>query len=96
MPGIVRLGDVCSGHSCWPSRPNNQASSNVFVNSLGCHRVGDSWAMHCCPSIPECHSSTAATGSSTVFANGKSVCRAGDSVACGSTMVGCSGNVFAG
>lgn len=96
MPGIVRLGDNDSGHGCWPSRPNTQASSNVFVNSTGCHRVGDAWDTHCCPSIPECHSSVAATGSSTVFANGKAVCRAGDSVACGSTMVGCSGNVFAG
>lgn len=42
MPGIVRLGDVCSGHDGFPSRPNNQASSDVFVNSIGVHRVGDS------------------------------------------------------
>lgn len=47
MPGIVRLGDVCSGHGCWPSRPNDEASSNVFVNSIGVHRLGDHWITHC-------------------------------------------------
>ncbi len=41
MPGIVRLGDYCSGHGGYPPRPNDEASANVFVNSKGVHRVGD-------------------------------------------------------
>ena len=41
MPGIVRLGDYCSGHDGYPPRPNDEASINVFVNSKGVHRVGD-------------------------------------------------------
>lgn len=41
MPGIVRLGDKCSGHDGWPPRPNIEASTNVFVNDLGVHRLGD-------------------------------------------------------
>lgn len=41
MPGIVRLGDLCSGHDGYPSRPNDEASDNVFINGLGVHRLGD-------------------------------------------------------
>ncbi len=96
MPGVVRLNDKCSGHGCWPPRPNNQASADVLVNGKGWHRVGDHWMAHTCPLIPETHDSVAATGSGTVFVNGKSACRIGDAVACGSTMVEGSGNVFAG
>ena len=42
MPGIVRLGDICTGHGCWPPRANSSASTDVFVNSRGVHRLGDS------------------------------------------------------
>ena len=93
MPGIVRLGDKCSGHGCWPPRSNNEASSNVFVNDLGVHRLGDSWEIHCCES---CHSGVASSSSLTVFCNSKGVCRIGDSVSCGSTMVEGSIDTFAG
>ena len=94
MPAVVRLGDTCSGHGCYPSRTNDEASNNVFVNGRGVHRLGDHWVTHCC-SIP-CHDGTASSGSSTVFVNGKAVCRVGDSVSCGSTMAEGSPNVFAG
>lgn len=94
--GAVRLGDSCSGHGCWPPRPNVSASPNVFVNGIASHRLGDAWAAHTCPSIPETHASVAATGSPTVFVNGKPKCRIGDAVACGSTMVQGSSNVFVG
>jgi len=46
MPAVVRLGDMSRGHSCFPPRPNIEASSNVFVNGKGVHRVGDAWAIH--------------------------------------------------
>jgi len=47
MPAAVRHTDICSGHGCYPPRPNNQASTNVFINDLGSHRLTDSWAPHC-------------------------------------------------
>ena len=47
MPASVRLGDVCSGHGCFPSRPNDQGSPNIFVNDIPVHRVTDHWATHC-------------------------------------------------
>jgi uncharacterized Zn-binding protein involved in type VI secretion len=93
MPAVTRLGDVCTGHGCFPSRPNVSASPNVFVNGIPVHRVGDSWDTHCCG---VCHSSVLASGSATVFANIKQVGRIGDAVACGSTVASGSGNVFAG
>ena len=96
MPGVVRLGDICSGHGCWPPRANDGASGDVFVNGLGAHRESDSWAAHTCPDIPETHASVLASGSSTVFANGLQLGRIGDPVACGSSVATGSGDVFAG
>lgn len=68
----------------------------MFVNGLPVHRQGDAWAAHTCPPIPETHASVLASGSSTVFANGKQVGRIGDPVACGSSVATGSENVFAG
>ena len=94
MPGIVRFGDNSCGHGCFPARPNDEASSNVFVNSKGAHRLGDHWETHCCG--PVCHDGTASSASTTVFVNSKGICRKGDSISCGGTMCECSPNVFAG
>lgn len=93
MPAVTRLGDNCTGHGCWPPRPSTSASPNVFVNSIKVHRQGDSWATHCCG--PACHASNLASGSSTVFVNGKQIGRIGDPVVCGSVVAVGSGNVFA-
>lgn len=94
MPAAHRLHDICSGHSCYTPRANNQGSPDVFVNGLPSHRQSDGWDVHCCG--PSCHSSTAAAGSPTVFVNGKQKTRIGDPVACGSTMATGSPNVFVG
>lgn len=96
MPGIARLADTCTGHGCWPPRPNDQGSSNVFVNGRAVHRVGDHWGSHTCPAIPETHDSILASGSSTVFANGAAVGRIGDAIACGSLIASGSSDVFVG
>ena len=96
MPGAARLGDSCTGHGCWPPRTNNQASSNVFINGRGAHRVGDGWNAHTCPSIPETHASTQTGGSATVFVNGKALARIGDGVACGSFVATGSSDVISG
>jgi len=95
VPAVARKGDVGTGHGCWPPRSNDQGSSNVFVNGIPIHRQSDHWASHTCPPIPETHDSVLASGSSTVFANGKQVGRIGDPVACGSAVAQGSSNVFA-
>ena len=96
MPAVARLGDRCTGHGCWPPRPNNTASPNVYANGIPVHREADGWAAHTCPDIPETHASVLAAGSPTVYANGRQVGRIGDPVACGSLIATGSGNVFAG
>ena len=90
----ARFGDRCSGHSCYPPRPNDEASTNVYINGLGSHREGDHWQEHCCGS--DCHDSNLAKGSSTVFVNGKPKARIGDPVACGSAVIEGSPNVYVG
>ena len=94
MPAVHRLGDLCTGHGCFPPRPNIAASGDVFTNGIGVHRVGDGWAVHCC--FLACHGGSQAAGSGTVFVNGKAMARIGDAVSCGSAAGTGSGNVFAG
>ena len=94
MPAAHRHTDICTGHGCWPPRPNIQGSVNVFINNLGSHRVGDTWAVHCCPPIQECHGSSQGSGSPNVFVNGRAHARVGDAVACGSSNATGSNNVF--
>lgn len=92
---VTRLGDLCSGHGPWPPRPSTSASPDVFVNGIPVHRQGDSWAVHCDPQ-PACHAGMLASGSGTVFVNGKQIGRVGDPVDCGSIVATGSGDVFAG
>ena len=94
MSAVTRLGDVCTGHGCFPPRVNDEASDNVFINGIGAHRVGDHWVTHCCTII--CHDATASEGSSTVFINGKAAVRIGDMLSCGSASAEGSPSVFFG
>ena len=92
MPGAVRLGDTSCGHGCFPGRANTSASTNVFINGRGAHRVGDSWATHCCG--PVCHGGSLSAGSPNVFVNGRALGRIGDPISCGDTCCTGSPNVI--
>jgi len=93
MPAVTRLGDLCTGHGCFPPRPSVSASPNVFANMIPVHRQSDAWSVHCCG--PSCHGAVLAAGSPNVFANNLQVGRIGDPVACGSFVAAGSPNVFA-
>lgn len=93
MPEVTRLGDLCTGHGCWPPRPNDEASPDVFTNGIRTHRETDHWPVHCCGS---CHDGNLEKGSRTVFVNGLPIARIGDPVDCGSHVAEGSPNVFAG
>ena len=82
MPGVVRLGDKCSGHGCHPPRPNVQGSPNVFICGLPAHRIGDNWASHRCGD--NSHGGVTVRSSGTVFCNGMGLARVGDEISCGS------------
>lgn len=93
MAGVARIHDQCTGHDCFSARASVSASSDVFVNGLGAHRVGDAWDVHTCISS---HDSVLAAGSSTVRVNGRALGRIGDIIACGSSVATGSMNVFSG
>lgn len=86
MPAIVREGDICTGHGCWPPRPAISSSKTVFSDGRGVVRKGDRYAVHCkpCGKNPACHDSFVTEGSSSVFVDGIPVARVGDPIACGS------------
>lgn len=93
-PAATRLGDNCTGHGCWPSRPSITGSQNVFVNSLPLVRQTDQYATHCC--LIACHDGALSQGSMTVFANDLQAGRIGDPISCGSSVMIGSENVFIG
>ena len=99
MPAVTRLGDICTGHDCFQPRQSTSGSPNVFVNGIPAHCESDSWATHTCthPEVPHgSHGGSLASGSRTVYVNGKQLGRIGDPVSCGSTVASGSNNVFAG
>ena len=92
MPAVVRLTDECTGHGCYPARPNAQGSPDTFVNGLAVHRVTDAWESHCCG--PACHGAQQASGSPNWSVNGLAVARVGDDIDCGSANATGSPNTF--
>ena len=92
MKGAVRLNDYSSGHGCFPSKPNIEASNDTFVNGRGAVRVGDAWAIHCCGS--SCHSSVSSGGSPNTFINGRRGVRTGDDISCSDSAFDCSPDTF--
>lgn len=93
MPGLVRLGDLCTGHTgAYEPRPCIEASNNVFINGKGIHRKGDAWDTHC--NFWSCHGGVMIGGSSTIFINGIAAAQVGDLISCGSRAAQGSGNVF--
>lgn len=96
MPALSFLEVSCTGHGGYPPRANTGPSAtNVYVNGIKVHIVGDVYPTHC-TSPPDCHDGTLASGSSTVFVNGQPAGRIGDNVSCGSIVSQGSPNVFVG
>ena len=97
MPAVTRIGDADVTHCSGMTRA--QGSSDVFVNSIGVSRHGDLNTTHLLPpDIPPCpsHAAGIATGSTTVFVNGKGCGRVGDGITGCTSVAAGSSNVFAG
>ena len=97
MPAVTRIGDADVTHCSGMTRA--QGSSDVFVNSIGVRRQGDLNTTHLLPpDIPPCpsHAAGIATGSTTVFVNGKGCGRVGDGITGCTSVAAGSSNVFAG
>ncbi len=89
----ARLGDMCSGHGCFPPRPAISASSDTFIDGIPALRVGDKYDQHTCSTT---HDGAVLVGSSTTFINGSMAARVGDSLDCGSTIAVGSPSTFMG
>jgi uncharacterized Zn-binding protein involved in type VI secretion len=97
MPAVCRGDSVdCDVVHC--SKPQRDArSDNVKVNGTGISRQGDNNTTHKKPGVP-CpdHVASIATGSTTVFVNGKGCGRIGDAISGCTSVASGSENVFAG
>ena len=94
MAAIQLDGASTTGHGNFHPTTCKATVQNVVVNGKAPLIDGDQMLTHCDPS-PSCHDSVV-IGSSTVFINGKSAIKIGDSTACGDTVADGSGNVFIG
>ena len=98
MPAICRGNSVDADvtHCSTPLR--SALSPDVIVNGTGISRQGDNNTSHLIPTAVPCptHAAPIATGSTTVFINGKGCGRIGDAISgCTSVATG-SANTFAG
>lgn len=94
MTGIVRSGDLDSGHNgAVAPLPISNCSTNVIANGLGAALSGTStFPNH---NIPPLHSNRIATGgSSNVFINGQPAYRKDDPISCGDHISQGSANIF--
>lgn len=94
MPPQSRLGDIATGHGCFPPNNITSASGNVNINSRGAARQGDALSVHCCG--PSCHGSSIVGSSSTVNINSRGAARVTDAIDCGEFVAEGSGNVITG
>lgn len=80
MPAITRIGDADVPHCSGMVRA--AGSPDTFVNGIPISRQGDVNTGHLLPGDPcPAHVAPIATGSSTVFINGRGCGRIGDAVA---------------
>lgn len=91
----TRKGDMSMGH-CFSPRGNTSGAGSVFINGVAAHVAGNtsSWPSHTCGTSS--HPSKTASGSGTVFVEGKPLARIGDPLDCGDMIAQGSSNVFAG
>ncbi len=62
----ARLGDVGSGHGCFPPTPIIKGSPDVFINHRPAARLGDAVLVHGCGNCPP-HGRSISAGSDNVF-----------------------------
>ena len=91
----ARLGDIGSGHGCFPPSPAMQGSPNILINNRPAVRQGDAYVPHGCSNCPP-HGRNLSQGSPTVLFNNREAGRVGDPISCGGSDATGSGNVLIG
>lgn len=90
---MSRKPDITTGHGCWAPSKGITASTNVFINGLPAHKVGDTFTPHTCGK--DVHSDVASVGATKVFVNGSPAMRLGDQLSPPALMAQASWSVFA-
>lgn len=100
MPAIVRIGDMSTGHSCFPPTPMAVSPvSKTFINGVnpGVVDSGSQHVAHSCGNTVHPNSTrTHSSGSSNTFIEGKPAARIGDNISCGDAVGQGSPNTFVG
>jgi uncharacterized Zn-binding protein involved in type VI secretion len=96
MPAVSRLGDISTGHGCFPPTPlvNTPVGKTFFNGILACV-VGSQHATHVCGIVV--HPTPArpvVSGASKTFIEGSPASRVGDPIGCGDTCGQGSSNSF--
>ena len=98
MPAVTRLGDLSTGHGCWP--PTNlvqTAAKKSRVNGIlvALTDPESQFATHVCGTVvhpqPERYISS---GASKSFIEGRPIARIGDNIGCGDAIAQGSPNTF--
>ncbi|MDX2507187.1 MAG: PAAR domain-containing protein [Gammaproteobacteria bacterium] len=95
MPKAARLGDIASGHGCFPPSNIIAGSPDILINNIPAARITDAVAPHGCSKCTP-HSRNISQGSQSVFMNGLAAARIGDSVNCGGAILSGSPDVLIG
>lgn len=98
MPAVARLGDVSTGHGCFP--PTNMvttAATKSYINGVlvGVKDQESQFSTHVCGNTN--HQQVTryiSSGSTKSFIEGKAVARIGDDIACGDAIAQGSPNSF--
>ena len=96
MAAVSRLGDVSTGHGCFPPTTCTGAnSSKTYINGILVQVLGSSYAPHTCG--PDTHSGiVSSSGSSNTFIEGFAAVRIGDALNCGDAVATGSSDTFIG
>lgn len=90
MPGVAFRTSMCGGECGLPPAASAEWSSNVFANNRNVVRQGDRFEEH------GDGVRVVASGSPTVFVNGKQIARIGDPISCGAHIASGSSDVISG
>jgi uncharacterized Zn-binding protein involved in type VI secretion len=95
MAAASRLGDLSTGHICFPPTACiSTSATKTYFNGILAQKQGSRFNSHRCGKTTHAGSQRAtSSGSSTVFIEGARAVRIGDSIACGDTVAQGSPNV---
>lgn len=85
MPFAARIGDMGSGHGCFPPHMIITGNPKVIIQGMPAATITDMLLPHACG--PLVHPGNIAAGSSKVLISNKPAARIGDMVSCGSIIM---------